>query len=111
MPPNCKSKDAARISTLAPRGRSFTKNSGAEPNARRTFFDGNFEVMRHAYGKSFHLDSGKLPGSDSVEQIAHFAEVGPRHLGIFSVRRHGHESLEVEGRELWCGSEQFFEFG
>src|ERR1035437_6253906 len=70
----------------------FSKNSGADAHHRSTFFDRNFEIVRHAHRQ--------FPQSGPITQFTQSAEVRPRFLNLFLERRDRHQSLHFQPRQL-----------
>src|SRR6266700_2173481 len=51
--------------------RPVSKNRGPNPNAVRSLFDGNFEIMRHTHRKNFHADRRQVSVRNMLEQFPH----------------------------------------
>src|SRR5580704_5224389 len=63
--------------------RSFPENGRPHAHAGRSFFDRDFEIVRHAHRKRVHINAWQPAGSVLVAQFTQLLEIGPRLFGIF----------------------------
>src|ERR1700758_2339029 len=96
---------AARLES---RSWSFSEDGGADAHAGRTFFDGHFEIVRHAHRENVHAYGWKLARGGRVAQFAQTAEVGARAFGIVGKRWHRHQAVKLQGFQARCGQQQRF---
>ena len=57
---------------------SLAEDRGAEADAGGAFFDGDFEIVRHAHGERIEADGGKIAAGNVVADFAQAAEKGTR---------------------------------
>src|ERR1019366_2720568 len=75
---------------------SLPEDRGPDAHAGCSLFDRDFEIVRHAHGEDSGADFGQFTRGNAVPNLAELAEIGPRSLRIFGVRRGGHQAANLQ---------------
>jgi len=79
----------------------------SQAHHRRSFFNRNLKVVAHAHRELAGTFTKMSLRLQFVAQLAQCFEVGTRTVGIFEVRRQGHQSNQAKPLTLWQRAQQF----